>query len=200
MAAVAANGSGLRCDAAEDESTPSIIVQVVTHGVALLLGAALLLLYVSARQASRRSTKIMLEEARRYDEVRHDLADCDEELLGRLSDGDIKLLNVEWLLYQHESDPSWRMCKRQDLKRMRCPAAKPAFLTPESAAALVEAQNRSVCVVSYGWTTSTDPDPTGEYLAVICQFLREHPAVLGVFWDVATQGLKPWTSFPLACR
>ena len=109
----------------------------------------------------------------RYSEVRADLGDMDEALLGRLSDRDIRLLNREWLVFQHESNPSFRLPKRQDLEKMRFPSARPAFLRPEEAVAAVEAQDRSVCVISYAWTTPKDPDPSGEYLRAVCAFLRE---------------------------
>ena len=169
------NDSSTDCTAGDDvaDVAAPIWALVLSHVGAVLLGAALLLFYRSCRLALRREQKQLLEMTQRSEEVRHSLADMDEVLLARLSDRDIKLLNRDWLLSVHESDPDWRMPKRQELERMRFSAARPAFLTAVRAVQLVEAQNRSICVVSYGWTTCENPDPRGEYLSVICQFLRE---------------------------
>ena len=106
-------------------------------------------------------------------QLREALVEMDESLLCRFQQEDIVLVDREFLLSRPED---WRVMRRQDLD-------PEAFIKAKDAIQLVEDGKRNIGVLSYGWPTRGNPDPSGAYLEKIQMFLREHPTIKAVFWD-----------------
>ena len=62
-----------------------------------------------------------------------------------------------------------------------------AFFSCEEAENVFSKGNRSVLVLSYGWHTATEPDPTGYTLTQVRRYLESEPSTKGcaLFWDYA---------------
>ena len=59
------------------------------------------------------------------------------------------------------------------------------FLSAQEASQLLGDRRRAVGVLTYGWTTRGDPDPTGTYLADLRAFLQSEGGahLVGLFWE-----------------
>ena len=108
----------------------------------------------------------------------------DDQLVKALTDEDIRLLRVEWLLAQPED---YKIQRRQELEKLeRADRGLSPLLTGEEAAALIRNGVREVGALSYGWLLPWDPDPTGERLRLLQRVLKEKPYIKAIFWDQAT--------------
>ena len=108
----------------------------------------------------------------------------DERLVTVLTNEDIRLLRVEWLLAQRED---YKIQRRQELEKLeRDDRGLSPFLTGEEAAALIRNGAREVGTLSYGWLLPWDPDPTGERLRLLQRVLKQRPGIKAIFWDQAT--------------
>ena len=108
----------------------------------------------------------------------------DDRLVRVLTDEDIRLLRVEWLLAQPRG---YKIQRRQELERLeRDDRGLSPFLTGEDAAALIRNGAREVGALSYGWLLPWDPDPTGERLRLLQRVLKQRPGIKAIFWDQAT--------------
>ena len=113
------------------------------------------------------------------------LSDFDAETAAVMERGCIALLSVFWLL----KTPPARISARQTLP-------SEAFVPWKKAARLLRLGKRKVLVLSYGWNSPGDPDPTGKILTDVTAFLqcfvKEHRIAddelheYGLFWDVAS--------------
>ncbi|EOD23090.1 hypothetical protein EMIHUDRAFT_195665 [Emiliania huxleyi CCMP1516] len=109
----------------------------------------------------------------------------DGKLVARLRDGSVRLLRCDWLASEsadaflgRDADGTVIMKRCQDL-----PAE--AFVPCEEAVALLEAGDRSVLSLSYGWLTPLHPDPHGTTLAAVRRYLASGAGGVGLFWDFA---------------
>ena len=111
------------------------------------------------------------------------LTSVDRRLIEVLRKGQIRLVSTAWLLQQPDGQAWWRC---QDLKAL-------AHLTPDEAAAALQAANRSVAVVSHGWLQPGQPDSQGHRLRAIRKYLQEHPTLRGLFFDYSSLPQHPRT-------
>ena len=108
----------------------------------------------------------------------------DERLVTVLTNEDIRLLRVEWLLAQRED---YKIQRRQELEKLeRADRGLSPFLTGEEAAALIRNGAREVGALSYGWLLPWDPDPTRERLRLLQRVLKQKTYIKAIFWDQAT--------------
>ena len=108
-----------------------------------------------------------------------------------LTDEDIRLLRVEWLLAQPKG---YKIQRRQDLEKLEHDdQGLSPLLTGMEAAALVRNGAREVGALSYGWLLPWDPDPTGERMELLRLVLSERPYIKALFWDQATLYQLPRT-------
>ena len=108
----------------------------------------------------------------------------DERLVTVLTNEDIRLLRVEWLLAQRED---YKIQRRQELEKLeRDDRGLSPFLTGEEAAALIRNGAREVGTLSYGWLLPWDPDPTRERLRLLQRVLKQKTYIKAIFWDQAT--------------
>jgi len=100
-----------------------------------------------------------------------------------LSQGLLRILDVDWLLAQAET---FIMQRHQDLP-------PEAFLDPDVAEEAFNLNNGLV-VLSYPWLSPQHPDPDGHHWRMVRQYLAKHVAQwycetgskFGVFWDYAS--------------
>ena len=122
------------------------------------------------------------EEALDQGDVKEELSKLDEELLAKLSAGDIRLVRSAWLLLPAVT----KMRKRQELETIEEQGAT-RDVSPlpscDEAAALVRRGTRSAAVLSHGWLLGGDCDPQAERLALVKQALAEYPHIEGLFWE-----------------
>ena len=108
----------------------------------------------------------------------------DERLITVLTNGDIRLLRVKWLLAQRED---YKIQRRQELEKLeRDDRGLSPFLTGEEAVALIRNGAREVGALSYGWLLPWDPDPTRERLRLLKRVLKQKTYIKAIFWDQAT--------------
>ena len=108
----------------------------------------------------------------------------DERLVTVLTNEDIRLLRVEWLLAQRED---YKIQRRQELEKLEhADRWLSPFLTGEEAAALIRNGAREVGALSYGWLLPWDPDPTRERLRLLQRVLKQKTYIKAIFWDQAT--------------
>ena len=108
----------------------------------------------------------------------------DERLVTVLTNEDIRLLRVEWLLAQRED---YKIQRRQELEKLeRADRGLSPFLTGEEAAGLIRNGAREVGALSYGWLLPWDPDPTRERLRLLQRVLKQKTYIKAIFWDQAT--------------
>ena len=108
----------------------------------------------------------------------------DERLVTVLTNKDIRLLRVEWLLAQRED---YKIQRRQELEKLeRDDRGLSPFLTGEEAADLIRNGAREVGALSYGWLLPWDPDPTRERLRLLQRVLKQKTYIKAIFWDQAT--------------
>jgi len=123
---------------------------------------------------------------------------------GKRSDGSeappaIKLLNVRWLRQCH----SLRVERRQDLEEIS--AAKESavmpFLSPAQATMALQAGDRRVGYLSYGWRTAEHPDPDGQILAAVLRLLASDlgARLEGIFWDFCSVPQAPRSEIHSEC-
>ena len=108
----------------------------------------------------------------------------DERLVTVLTNEDIRLLRVEWLLAQRED---YKIPRRQELEELeRADPGLSPFLTGEEAADLIRNGAREVGALSYGWLLPWDPDPKRERLRLLQRVLKQKTYIKAIFWDQAT--------------
>ena len=108
----------------------------------------------------------------------------DERLITVLTNEDIRLLRVKWLLAQRED---YKIQRRQELEKLeRAEQGLSPFLTGEEAADLIRNGAREVGALSYGWLLPWDPDPTRERLRLLQRVLKQKTYIKAIFWDQAT--------------
>jgi len=108
----------------------------------------------------------------------------DERLITVLTNEDIRLLRVKWLLAQRED---YKIQRRQELEKLeRDDRGLSPFLTGEEAVALIRNGAREVGALSYGWLLPWDPDPTRERLRLLQRVLKQKTYIKAIFWDQAT--------------
>ena len=110
------------------------------------------------------------------------LRSLDDDLVGALESRAIRLLDADYIrsIPEHHMGSS-SMPHRQHLERY-CDGA---FMSTRDAVQSVRAGAREVAVISYGWASQEDPDPSGTVLTAVRNFLRSSGGrhVRGVFWD-----------------
>ena len=121
-----------------------------------------------------------------------ELGKLDSRLTRALREGTIRLVSVDMLMRKAKAETDWRLPRMQDLE--------PGFLLePSQAAALLQRRDRSLFVLSYGWLTKEQPDPTGHHLKALLQCFdhlaskNELPADAGLFCDFACLPQYPRT-------
>eukprot|EP00416_Gambierdiscus_australes_P024167 CAMPEP_0171078942 /NCGR_PEP_ID=MMETSP0766_2-20121228/14946_1 /TAXON_ID=439317 /ORGANISM="Gambierdiscus australes, Strain CAWD 149" /LENGTH=528 /DNA_ID=CAMNT_0011536101 /DNA_START=33 /DNA_END=1619 /DNA_ORIENTATION=+ len=103
-----------------------------------------------------------------------------------VSSGAVRLLSAMWLLEQPED---FTIQRPRELPHE-------AFLSAEEAASMLD-KRYSVVVMSYGWLTTSHPDPDGFHVRTLRSYLRKHAEYftsfddIGVFWD--------FVSLPTTC-
>ena len=108
----------------------------------------------------------------------------DERLVTVLTNEDIRLLRVEWLLAQ---PVDYKIQRRQELEKLeRDDRGLSPLLTGVEAAALIRNGAREVGALSYGWLLPWDPDPTRERLRLLQRVLKQKTYIKAIFWDQAT--------------
>ena len=116
----------------------------------------------------------------------------DERLVKVLTDEDIRLLRVEWLLARRED---YKIQRRQQLEKLEPDdRGLSPFLTGEEAADLIRNGAREVGALSYGWLLPWDPDPTRERLRLLQRVLKQKTYIKAIFWDQATLYQPPRTA------
>ena len=121
--------------------------------------------------------------------VKDALTSVDWRLIEGLRKGQIRLVSTAWLLQQPDGQ-AWQRC--QDLEALEKSGKRP-HLTPDEAAAALQAANRSVAVVSHGWLQPGQPDSQGHRLRAIRKYLQEHPTLIGLFFDYSSLPQHPRT-------
>ena len=107
------------------------------------------------------------------------LAALDDELLKVLEQGDIRLVRSLWLLKQADD---FHIRRRQDLEAQDGGEDSP-LMRPEEAVRLVQRGRRAAGVLSYGWPSPGDPDPTRHRIQAVRRALAEHTFIEGFFWE-----------------
>ena len=104
----------------------------------------------------------------------------DDKLAAVLAAEHMKLLSAAWLA----ATDLERLPCRQDLEAREANGERP-FLSAKAAVAALRRKRREMAALSYGWGSSGEPDPSGEYLVAVRAFLRgrEGRHVVGLFWD-----------------
>ena len=116
-------------------------------------------------------------------------AKIDGPLRERLLDGSVAILKCAWLL----SDESDAKLDRDEagnvLLRRRQDMPLEAYFTPKESAALLDRDDRSLFVASYGWQSAKHPDPHGKTLYKMRRYFRNQATVTcGLF--CASSGLN----------
>ena len=134
-----------------------------------------------AAKAKEAHVKVVKETGERLSEAKQNsvlefaaLKELDVPVREALANGSIRLLDAEWLRSTSSANAPKRMQRRQDLEEGERTASEyhhddgdvplSPFLSAQEAVRLLGAGDRSVGVLSYGWTTRGDPDPLGSYL------------------------------------
>ena len=165
-----------------------------------------------AAKAKEAHVKVVKETGERLSEAKQNsvlefaaLKELDVPVREALANGSIRLLDAEWLRSTSSANAPKRMQRRQDLEEGERTASEyhhddgqvplSPFLSAQEAVRLLGAGDRSVGVLSYGWTTRGDPDPLGSYLQGMRLFLRgpKGQHIKGVFWDFACLHQRPRT-------
>ena len=121
-------------------------------------------------------------------EMVQSLTRLDDRLVDVLERGDIRLVRSDWLLAQPEE---YRIVRRQDLAPV---GGVPPHLSPEEAAGLIRQGRRCVGVLTYGWPTAGNPDPTGSRVAALRRALEERRDIQAFFWDFPSLHQRPRTA------
>ena len=118
------------------------------------------------------------------------LSSLDHRLSSALKRGDIAIVRSAWLLSQ---PPGYKIVRRQSLVQAEAEtedaAASPPpspFLSGDEAVEALSRCDRSIGVLSHGWLSSTNPDPSGERMELVRQALEDNPHLVGIFWDFAS--------------
>ena len=108
------------------------------------------------------------------------LASLDDRLEKLLSTAAIKLVHARFI----RQTTLVQIKRRQDLEKLEAENGA-IFLTPTEAIAALRANARSICALTYGWTSPDHPDMSGAYLAALRHFLCSDLAVhiQAVFWE-----------------
>ena len=108
--------------------------------------------------------------------------ELDEDVVDNLADGSIRLVSADYL----RSGEMKHVRRRQDLEaEEKRPGAPKIFLTAREAKRLWNSHARKVGVLTYGWNSPDDPDPTEEYLNAVVRFLNSEAGahIVGIFWE-----------------
>lgn len=111
------------------------------------------------------------------------LRSLDDDLVAALDSRCIRFVDAAYIraIPEHHMD-STTMPHRQHLERY---CDDTAFMSPWAAVRAVRAGGREIVALTYGWATRDDPDPSGEVLTALRDFLLSARGrhVGGVFWD-----------------
>ena len=115
--------------------------------------------------------------------------ELDERLAANLLDDSVKLVDANFL----RNTELTHMVRRQDLEVLEQTQGVRIFVPPKLAVKLLAKARRVIAVLTYGWNTPDNPDPTGEYLAAVIRFLlsSEGAHIEAVFWDYPSLPQKP---------
>ena len=116
------------------------------------------------------------------------LRSLDKRLEAALTNGDIRLVRAAWLL---ALPPGVRLSRRQDLEAHKGTDAASPLLSPQEAVALLRKCNRGLGVLSHGWQSPGDCDPSGARLRVVQEALAQHSYIIALFWDQASLFQSP---------
>jgi hypothetical protein len=114
--------------------------------------------------------------------LEYKIRNVEGDLMERLDDGSIRLLNVEWLLKMTQLEVGWTLLRRQDLE-----AKYPdeALWSTEDACRLL--REGKVAALSYKWLGVKEPDPDRFQLEQVLAFFRERPRKqTALMWDFAS--------------
>ena len=114
----------------------------------------------------------------------------EQQLIGALTREDIRLVDTQWLLAQPDG---YTIQRRQELEELVPEHGAPPLLSGADAVALIRNGRREVGVLTYGWLTNEDADPTGARAALLRSALVERPYIKALFWDQATLYQPPRT-------
>lgn len=160
-----------------------------------------------------------LKQQTRYDRLAAD----------HLGDGTIRLLSTPWLRSRAEGfvlsrrqvrsalHSALRSALRSALHSALCSALRSlqylswkdlpeeAFIPPNEAVRLLQASDRLIGALSYGWLTPLHSDPHGINTALVLQFLRSEAGLRlhALFWDFASCAptlSNPDPDFGLTCE
>jgi hypothetical protein len=107
-----------------------------------------------------------------------------ERLEDALRSGAIKLIVADRV---RDGTIHTKIVRRQDIEARELAEHLTLFETPDDAIALLRGNGREIASLTYGWVSTDDPDPSGEYLRAVCRFLKSELGahVRAIFWDFA---------------
>jgi hypothetical protein len=113
-----------------------------------------------------------------------------ERLEDALRSGAIKLIVADRV---RDGTIHTKIVRRQDIEARELAEHLTLFETPDDAIALLRGNGREIASLTYGWVSTDDPDPSGEYLRAVCRFLKSELGahVRALFWDFASLPQKP---------
>ena len=113
-----------------------------------------------------------------------------ERLEDALRSGAIKLIVADRV---RDGTIHTKIVRRQDIEARERAEHLALFETPDDAIALLRGNGREIASLTYGWVSTDDPDPSGEYLRAVCRFLKSELGahVRAIFWDFASLPQKP---------
>ena len=112
------------------------------------------------------------------------LTRLDDKLAAVLHGGAIKLLQADFLRSDSSEAQLPRIVRRQELEAMEARGTR-IFLSGKQAVAALRAKKRQIAVLTYGWSSTEEPDAKAAYLAAVRRFLRSPLGthVTAVFWE-----------------
>ena len=115
-----------------------------------------------------------------------------ERLEDALRSGAIKLIVADRV---RDGTIHTKIVRRQDLEARERAEHLVLFATADDAIALLTGNGREIASLTYGWVSTDDPDPSGEYLRAVCRFLKSELGahVRAIFWDFASLPQKPYS-------
>ena len=135
------------------------------------------------------SCQLSNDESRRRKATKF-FGELDERLAANLQDESIKLVDAAFL----RTTDLTHISRRQDLAGLeRATRGMRVFVPPKEAVKMLANAQRIIAVLTYGWNTPDDPDPTGQYLAAVKRFLHssEGAHIKAIFWDFPSLPQKP---------
>lgn len=111
------------------------------------------------------------------------ILNIDDPLRGRLADGTIRLLRVDWLISTAANLDLGRAVNGSCIFRRRQELPDSAFVPEREAEFMLNRGTRSVLVLSHAWQSRVHPDPQGTTLAALRHYLMidQTTARCGIF-------------------